>query len=507
MKKKSIYTAAVSLFMGAAMLTSCQDWLDVYPSDEIREEQLFSTGDGFRSALNGIYRKMSTWDLYGSNLTWGIIDAWGQCYNTEEAPSDGGGTAMRRMARLEFKVQDATPTTDAMWSSAWNVVANCNELAQQVAQANPAIFYGGDGERQLILGEAIGLRAVMQFDLLRIYAPAPSSVNYAEDSRTFIPYVDTYPTYVNENQTVAYCLDRIIEDLKNAQEILKYCDKDSDFGPDYRYEMYSDRKGFTLTRGYRLNYYAVTAYLARVYLYAGKPALALQEALTILKDEKAKKDFDFNNSKYDIEEDGNMKLYNDIIFALYSPTELVDFDSDINHSTDGKPEYEQSYLFVDAENIARYYGDDKEKDWRCKYQLEPKYYNYRYRPLKYKKQSDNAQYGEESNQIIPMIRLSEIYYIAAEALYDTDKGTAYAYLNRLKYYRGVRNYAEPIGKEAFMKDLVHDAHREWLGEGQTLFMYKRLNKNIVSGEPGREEIVACDENFVLPKPDSEQNFN
>lgn len=85
---------------------------------------------------------------------------------------------MRKIASLEFKNTELVPVTDAMWNAAWNVVANCNELAQQAAKADPSIFYGLDGERQMILGEAIGLRAFIQFDLLRIYAPSPSSVGF-----------------------------------------------------------------------------------------------------------------------------------------------------------------------------------------------------------------------------------------------------------------------------------------------------------------------------------------
>ena len=51
----------------------------------------------------------------------------------------------------------------------------------------------------MILGEAIGLRAYLQFDLLRVYAPSPA-MNPRE--RTFIPYVNTYPAYVNNRETV-----------------------------------------------------------------------------------------------------------------------------------------------------------------------------------------------------------------------------------------------------------------------------------------------------------------
>lgn len=46
--------------LAALTLASCSDWLNLYPSDEIKEEYLFSSGDGFRTAMNGIYRKMAT---------------------------------------------------------------------------------------------------------------------------------------------------------------------------------------------------------------------------------------------------------------------------------------------------------------------------------------------------------------------------------------------------------------------------------------------------------------
>lgn len=103
---RKIYTTFVSFAFVVLTLSSCSDWLDLYPSDEIKEEYLFSSGDGFRTATNGIYRKMATFNLYGSNLTWGIMDAWAQSYYIDQAPSIGGGTAMRNMAALQFKIQN-----------------------------------------------------------------------------------------------------------------------------------------------------------------------------------------------------------------------------------------------------------------------------------------------------------------------------------------------------------------------------------------------------------------
>ena len=51
---KKIYKTIVLLGTIATLGTSCNDWLNVYPSDQIKEEFLFETGDGYRAALNGI---------------------------------------------------------------------------------------------------------------------------------------------------------------------------------------------------------------------------------------------------------------------------------------------------------------------------------------------------------------------------------------------------------------------------------------------------------------------
>ena len=93
--------------------------------------------------------------------------------------------------------------------------------------ADPALFYDHDTERRMILGEAIGLRAYMHFDLLRMYAPAPAA---NPNTRTFIPYVDKYPSYVNDKQTVSYCLEHAIADLKESQRILFDIDTEWMFG-------------------------------------------------------------------------------------------------------------------------------------------------------------------------------------------------------------------------------------------------------------------------------------
>lgn len=502
---RKIYTTFFPFAFAALMFSSCSDWLDLYPSNEIKEEYLFSSGDGFRTATNGIYRKMATFDLYGSNLTWGILDAWAQAYYIDQAPTANAGRAMEKIAALEFKNIDLVSTTDALWKAAWNVVANCNELAQQAAKADPSLFYGLDNERQMILGEAIGLRAFVQFDLLRIYAPSPSSVGFREDKRTYIPYVNVYPSYINDHQTVGYCLEQIIADLKEAQRILMEVDKTSSMGAKDRFDIASvSESQFVVSRGYRLNYYAVTAELARVYLYAGKNAEAYAEAKKIIDQENETGYFKASTSSSGFR-NGNMKMYEDIIFGLYSPKELVEWDQEINHSTDGAND--ERYLCLDSDVAKELYGDEINSDWRFKYQLEEKYYGYYYRTLKYYKQIVSKNPGIISNQTIPMIRMSEVYYIAAEAIFDTNPKEAQGYLELVKKGRGVsKKFDNVTNKSDFINLLVNDARREFLGEGQIFYMFKRLNRAMPGMSYYDSDVLPTEENMVLPKPDSESNI-
>ena len=50
---KKLYT--ISLLVLCLVAAGCSDWLDVAPSNQVNEEELFSTGDGYRHALNGVY--------------------------------------------------------------------------------------------------------------------------------------------------------------------------------------------------------------------------------------------------------------------------------------------------------------------------------------------------------------------------------------------------------------------------------------------------------------------
>lgn len=495
--------------IGTLGFSSCNSWLDVSPEDDIKEEDLFATGEGFRNALNGVYKAISNAELYGRNLTWGFVDAMGQCYDCERA-SQPAGDMKYGAAEFDFNQTYSKDVPGKIWETAYNAVANCNNIIKNIEQVSADMFMEKQREKNMIWGEALALRAFIQFDMLRLFAP---SLENAKEGK-YIPYVNEYPSLVAPPQTVTSCLEYMIADLKEARE--KVWEFDSLSSMKYRFGTFGAGDArFTETRGYRLNYYAITGILARVYLYAGNKEAAYTEAKKIIDYQDKKKDFNYTSSYY--LENGNTKSYGDLISAFYK-TLLVDWDNEVNGGKSG-----QTLYFLSVLNIDEIYKGDftietkegnknlKTDDYRLKYWIKylyDEYYSsYYFVPVKYADHK-GLSYASISDKLIPIIRMSELYYIAGEAICEKNLEEAIGYLVRVKQGRGLKsaainNLKASITKpQIFIDEMMRDARREFLGEGQIFYMYKRMNKPI----PGKNKIYPV-EKYVLPLPDSQIKVN
>lgn len=492
-------------------LVSCNQWLDVSPEDQIGEKDLFDTGEGYRNALNGIYKSMAEYELYGRQLSWGIPEAMAQTYDYSWATSRSND--LQFASGYDWTNSQLEPIIDKTWSKAYNVVANCNNLIQNIETADPELFYEKNPEKRSIWGEALALRAYIQFDLLRLFAAAPIT----NPEKKYIAYITDYPAYVSTPQSVEECLDSIISDLTKGSQLVWSLDSmRGAMTPHYWFE--EKRPGverFTSVRGYRLNYFAIQATLARVYMYANKPNEALQLATQLINYHQQLGVFNFtdNSSK------GDMKMYDNILFGLYTP-KLTEWERLVNDFSDNNNP--QCLLVSNLSDI--YYPDLKdEEDWlgnittvsadyRYKntiedYEDQGRYYIMR----KYTQQTMNTPQAEVGNTMIPMIRMSEMYYIAAEIIAKQGAiNSATDLLCAVKYGRGITDeytlsmlkYNIDDNLDKFMKELFRDARREFLGEGQMFYMYKRLNLSIPA--KNNNVIEPSEEKFVIPVPKSEK---
>ena len=467
------------------LFSACNNWLDVQPEEQISEDEVFSTGNGYRNVLNGVYKSLSGVNMYGREMTWGLMDVLAQCYNVQKIPSDYPGRQYSEGAAFyDYEYTDFHKLPQAIWEEGYNAVANCNNLIAHARHADPDLFELKESERALLEGEALALRAFIQFDMLRIFAPAPVT----SPKGTYIPYIKSYPEVLSVKLSVEECMENVIRDLEDARKLVyKYDSIDiSKLRIAERFSGGSSSSRFFEYRGFRMNYYAVSGILARAYLYNNQPNEAYKIAKEIIDFQNSTKYYNFTSASKMA--NGNLKFYDDILCGFYS-AKLTDWDKALNDVLSANGEQ----LFMEVKEVDNLFNGETD-DYRKRYQLSAVN-----RLMKYAYQNNATSEGILSSNLIPIIRMSEIYYIAAETCFDKDPSEAIDYLMQVKKGRNLRN-VDLSGitlKSDFMDRLISDARREFLGEGQIFFMFKRLNQSVPTVNNWKPEY------FILDVPDSE----
>jgi hypothetical protein len=475
---------------GSLLLSSCKKWLDVKPESQIEKEQLFSTESGFQEALNGIYTNCTSSSAYGVELTCAMPDVLAQSYTIPAQDY------MRYLQTSLFNFMDPTfiSIKDEAWKKSYNAIANCNLILANV-ETHKGILTNIN--YSLIKGEALALRAYLHFDVLRLFAPSFAS----NPSAKAIPYVKDFSNTVTPISTVTDVLNAIIADLNEARGILKTTDPI--LAKDYIVGYPADGKSteengaslFLQNRRHRLNYYAICGSLARAYLYMNKKPEALASALEVINSGK----FPWTNIQDFISSNPqtiDRILYKELVFGWYDPAMQTNL---VNLFNQGIISF---YIEKNAGNTLYETGGVGGEDLRFKQWLKPvsDISGDRYELQKYVRDKDvNLHY-----LMAPALRLSELYYIASECTYDTDPLKATAYVDSVRFHRGINTPLTVSGKEEFIGELVKEARKEFYAEGQIFYMYKRLNRNI-SGLSGIS-YPASDKIFVFPLPNDEIDY-
>ena len=497
MKMKYITT----LFTSIILFTSCSEWLDVKSDLDIYESDMYEEASGYYAALNGLYMKMSNTNLYGRELTVGAIEAWGRTYVLTEENQ----RAYYNIANLEYNTADAKSMADNIWLSAFNVVAEANNLIQGL-EKNTEIQFPDSTCRGMILGEARAIRAMMHFEMVRIFAQAPIVDG---GTSVTVPYVTTFPSRINTPLPTNEVLDKIIDDLELAKTLIAPMDTvpgnmgyESFDGTVERRLLVGLDFGATVDddfykyRAHRLNYWAVTQLLARVYLWAGDYDNAYRNANEIVEMVESGQIYSFTAPAFICNPitnyDAEPRLHKEMLLGLYNNT--------FSETNDGfwNIENTMSYLAIaDVVNIfaanmadVRYTGGFYQGQlvkyfWNIDESLDP----------------GNAELMNYVKNIIPVLRFPESYYIAAESIFDKDPARAIEIFNSAVDARNNQalELTAGISKEAFIDALVSEYRREFIAEGYLVYVYKRLNLPIrINGTT-----VDHNQRLVMPLPDNE----
>ena len=514
--KRTIYFLITSAIL-SLVFSSCNDWLTVPVDGKSTSTELYTGSDGYRSALNGIYKGLAVDELYGQQLQYGVIDFFSNQYRNDLREDEQSSTIFIAAGKREFKNVALQPVLNGMWKTAYNRIAATNDLIANVSGESDSKFRQGEMERKMIYGEALAIRALLHFDMLRLFAPAP--VN--DDGQAYIPYITTFPEVLGTHIPVKASLDMVIKDLEEARELVKLYD----FSPlgmsanasgkarfynnlEYGMEGYGkteDLDEFFFGRGYRFSYWAITGLLARAYQYKAAYDASFYEKAKILAQEilDAKctddkgggsyspfKNEDFNGFSFveDPEQMKDIRMAGNLLLGIYRDNDAEQKLSGMEASFPREKKSPGQYSFcavnVDGQDIFKTTGgiDESKEDIRCLRLLYKPInsYNILLSTKWYVKTRDMDERKRTLN-IFPILRTSEMRFIIAETLARNNEfDKAYEILNEMRRNRGLRNgdLTTQTSLEGFLKDLVREEQREWISEGQLFYLYKRLNFNV-----------------------------
>lgn len=443
--------------------TSCTKWLTVDTKDRIMEDKLFSTEDGFLVALNGVYIGLINSSLYNFSLTCGTADIMAQYY---DCTSEGHSSA--RIASLEKN--SISHLFDETWTTSYALIGNVNTIIEH-CELNRNVL--SDRYYNLYKGEALALRAFLHFDLLRIYGPIYSANSEAPN---VMPYQDYSAIRPSPLLSARELRERIMTDFYEAERLLKLSDPVILEGPLSTTIEDSNKLRF---RNIRLNYYAVKALIARASIHFDDKVTALKYAEeVIVETQEENKYFPFSSNEYILESRYEDRVFSsEILFSMYN----LKRSKDLFESTFSEGRSAKSTLNMSFNGYTAFYDELGEADHRFRIQWEERYNaeNTRVKVfIKYELPSGNVA-GKKNplnfEYYIPLIRISEMHLIKAECLLGVNDQEALDAINKVRFARNIPDVLlTSLGKTPF-EYLQKEFAREFIGEGQLFWFYKRNN--------------------------------
>ncbi len=457
---KRLYTKilAIALYASPAlMLAGCEKFLDADQPLQVDEDQVFSNYQGFEETLNGVYLQMGTRTLYGREMSFGFLSILGRSYDT--TINARAGNLYYEGARYNFADPAVAQTIRNIWDSAYLCIANINYLLEQTEKRKSILTAS---QYNMIRGEGLALRAYLHFDLLRMYGPAKANENPATPA---IPYVVSLSPQTVATAATTVVMDSCLSDLKKAGGLLA---------------------GFEKANGH-LRSWGVKALQARIYLFKGDLDNARLHAQQVI--DGGAFPFVTNNSDLLFTRE---HVFNLMVYANTLGTMQRSF---FNTSAPmGLMPVNQNALYIS--------GSGNTTDWRRSGAFIDPATGQTTNPSNPNAVVMPRKFSSSTNNVVPMIRISEMHYIVAEcAAAANDAATATARLNAVRAGRNLPPYGLTLlPVDSLQKEIVREYQKEMLGEAQMFFQFKRNNLPF-SNLPFTKVPVVANASYVFPRPE------
>lgn len=474
MKKLNIlFLVAVTLFG-----ISCSDFLNVEPTNSGDADVAIQTAADAKVIMNGIMSKMANGSYYGRNLPlYGDVK--------------GGDLAVFSQGRgydylYAFNHSESSNTYSGIWTQGYHVIAQVNNLLESIERLENE---GSVEDFSSYKGQALTARAMVYFDLVRLYGKYynddKSAYGVPNITETLVASAQELRATVEENYT------QILSDLRSAEPLLTK----------------------VVSNGY-INYYANKALQSKVYLYMGDNEKALAAAEEVIQSDAYKL---YTNTEW--VNSWTSQFGSESIFELGvypSEGDLINTSLGAYLRRSGHGSSSILGYFMASDNFIAQLANDPDdvrhgvmaRDETSETRMGACY--------KYSGGVDLQGDKGSSNSTavnIKVIRLSEIYLIAAEAALSSNRELAASRLNEIR--KRSPNLDPATASTIDLDMIATERSKELFGEGHRFFDMIRWNKTIVfNDELGNLAIThrpkEIDRSFtktLLPIPISEINAN
>lgn len=468
---KKYYIILLSIL--AIGFSACEKLLDKEPTDKISLEDLFKDVDGAKTALAGAYHEMLEERHYQRNL---MVYADILAGNIKFSKT----TNLRLDDVFEAAQNAQESTMNETYSGLYSELNNVNNIIKYTETAE-----GSATDKAKIIAEAKCIRALIHFDLLRIFA---RPFNFTADgSHLGIPLVlqpQLFADPLPVRATVAQTYQAIVTDLNEAITALD----NSNVG--------------VLRAGYKQNYFtkiSAKALLAKVYLNQNNWDMAFTLADEVIKTNEYTL---LTNANYVASWTGRVPS-SESIFELaletaFSSTGLGGYYDVNNNST-----YRMYAATTDL--LGLYSTTDIRTGASMFNTLAISNVNYSF--------TKKYAAGGLSATPIKILRLSEIHLIRAEAATEksaSDFTMANADLNLIRKRGDATASTLNITVKADLLDaILLERRKELAFEGNLLFDLLRKKKDIVRVDVSAvtKNLLTNDNRLIMPFPANTVNAN
>ena len=454
MKRITIKNMIVTTVLFLSLASCEKSFLELKPPTSLTPEFALATEADLQVALRGAYAGLKSTALYGRSL---MVLGDMMADNTYQS-------ALNTNRYTNFNLYNYLVTDGdvaGLWNASYSVILRANNIINSPIADNANI--------QQIKGEAYAIRALAYFNLVRYFA-SPYTL---DPSKLGVPIITTYQADLKpERAKIADVYTLINKDLTQAFTLMTKFTNSSQFSK-----------------------YSAKALQAKVYLAMGDKTNAKTAALDVI----TNSGFTAISSAAHTGYWAGVAPRTDKVETLLE----ISFDAVANNAFDAL-----SYIYLQSGN----YGD-----MLCSSELYDLFETTDIRKSLYATgirgglasvfvNKYSSFTGDHSDTKV--IRMSEMYLIAAEASYPSNTADALKYVNEVTSRRGATAIAS--SGSALLEDIITERRKELAFEGERYLDMQRLQRNIARSKNYPAAALSIDfTNYrrIMPIPQGELDAN